>query len=145
MSFGSLILRVRQKFGHGLRVAYWRNTARPWILRTRPVRNTTEKVCEIHVMTCREDWLNLLSALKSFYWASGRHYALCIHDDGSLEPDHIETLKIHFPDARIIDRHCGDQRIRALWRPTRDVFSFGWRIDWRRRFLIFPSTLNLTA
>jgi hypothetical protein len=114
MSIGSLILKVRQKFGHGLRVAYWRDIVRPRILRTRPIVDTTDSVCEIHVMTCAADWLNLLWALKSFYWVSRRHYALCIHDDGSLEPGQVDTLRSHFPMARVIDRKSADERLRDV-------------------------------
>lgn len=58
-----------------------------------------------------DDWVNLLWALKSFYWASGRKYALCIHSDGSLENDHKNTLHEHFPDARLIDRSAADNRV----------------------------------
>src|SRR6516165_2000861 len=104
MSLGSLVLRLRQKFGHGLRVAYWRDVVRPRILRSRAIADTSDSRCEIHVLTSKDDWLNLIWALKSFYWASGRHYALCIHDDGSLEPAQKEVLQWHFPAARIIER-----------------------------------------
>jgi hypothetical protein len=113
MSIGSLILRVRQKFGHGLRVAYWRDVVRPRILRTRAVTDTTDTICEVHAMTSQVDWLNLIWALKSFYWASRRRYALCIHDDGSLAPNQMETLQNHFPKARIVDRRSADDRMRG--------------------------------
>lgn len=113
MSLGSLLLKFKQKFGHGVRVAYWRDVVRPRILRTRAIDGTTERVCEIHVMTSKDDWLNLLWALKSFYWASRRRYALCIHDDGSLRSDDVATLRAHFPQARIVERKAADERVRA--------------------------------
>jgi hypothetical protein len=114
MSLGSLVYRFRTKFQHGMRVAYWRDVVRPRILQTRPVASTTDKACEIHVMTSKVDWLNLIWALKSFYWASGRHYGLCIHDDGSLEANQIEVLRSHFPGARIIERRGADERMRSV-------------------------------
>ena len=85
MSIGSLIYRFRVKYGHGLRVAYYRDVVRPRILQTPPVEGLDDRRCEIHVLTSQQDWLNLIWALKSFYAASGRKYELCIHDDGSLE------------------------------------------------------------
>jgi hypothetical protein len=66
---------------------------------------------EIHVLTSRHDWLNLIWALKSFYAASGRRYALCIHEDGTLDPFALSSLQRHFPTARIIRRQEADQRL----------------------------------
>jgi hypothetical protein len=108
---GALLLRFRQKFGHGIRTAYYRDVVRPQILRTPPICETTDKTCEIHVLTSAQDWLNLIWALKSFYAASGRKYALCIHDDGTLTSEHLETLNAHFPDARIISRSRADAEV----------------------------------
>ena len=82
---GAIWLRANQKYGHGLRVAWYRDVVRPRILSTPPITGTTDKRCEIHVLTSKEDWLNLIWTLKSFYIASGRRYALCIHEDGSLD------------------------------------------------------------
>src|SRR5262245_54878004 len=80
---GAVWLQCRRRFGHGLRAAWYRDVVRPRILSTPPIEDTTDKCCEIHVLTSAEDWLNLVWAIKSFYCASGRRYALCIHDDGS--------------------------------------------------------------
>ena len=49
--------------------------------------------------------------MKSFYAASGRRYALCIHEDGTLDPFALSSLQQHFPTARIIRRHEADQRL----------------------------------
>jgi len=113
MSLGSLVLQVRQKYQHGLQTAYYRDTIRPRILDTKPIAHTTDRTCEIHVLTCAKDWLNLVWTLKTFYHYSSRHYALCIHDDGTLTTDNRATLQHHFPNARIIDRSTADQRIFA--------------------------------
>ncbi len=116
MSLGGLLLKCRQKFGHGLRVAYWRDVVRPRILRTRPVGDTTNATCEIHVLTSKNDWLNLIWTLKSFFWASGKKYALCIHEDGSLQESELQSLRYHFPQARLIERRTADERSQRLLR-----------------------------
>ena len=111
MSLGSLALKVRQKYEHGFQVAHYRDTVRPRILNTKPIENTTDRTCEIHVFTCAKDWLNLVWTLKTFYHYSKRHYALCIHDDGTLTDSDYATLKYHFPNARLVERPPADERI----------------------------------
>jgi hypothetical protein len=110
-SLGSIVLRTRQKYGRGLRVAYFRDRVRPRILNTRPIECGKDATCEIHTLTSAGDWLNLVWALKSFYHYSGRRYGLCIHDDGSLEPSAIDTLAAHFPGARIVRRTQADREV----------------------------------
>ena len=83
---GAVWLRLNQKFAHGLRVAWYRDVVRPRILKSPPIAETPDRRFEIHVLTSRHDWLNLIWSLKSFYAASGRRYALCIHEDGTLDP-----------------------------------------------------------
>jgi hypothetical protein len=108
---GALRLRFHQKFGDGLRVAWYRDFVRPRILNTPPIAETFDCRCEIHVLTSQHDWLNLIWALKSFYAASGRSYALCIHEDGTLDRFALSSLRGHFPTARIIRRQEADQRL----------------------------------
>ena len=105
---GALVYRVRRKFQHGLRTAYYRDVVCPSICDSRPVTGTSSDVCEIHVLTSSQDWLNLLWTLKSFYHFSGRRYALCIHDDGTLPSAARAALRKHFPDARLISREEAD-------------------------------------
>jgi hypothetical protein len=108
---GAILLRFRQKFGHGLCVAWYRDVVRPRILNTPPIANTVDGQCEIHVLTSAQDWLNLIWTLKSFYAASGRKYALCIHDDGTLEREHLENLSTLFPVARVISKSKADVEV----------------------------------
>lgn len=105
---GGCLLRFRRKFGHGLRVAWYRDVVRKKILKTRPIAGLVDKRCEIHALTCAQDWLNLMWTLKSFYAASGRKYALCIHEDGTLTSGQLQTFREHFPEARIIGRKQAD-------------------------------------
>jgi predicted nucleotidyltransferase len=93
--------------------AYYRDIVRPRILQTAPVDGTIDPVCELHVLTCRNDWLDLVWSLKSFYHFSGRRYALAIHDDGTVPPHGIEHLRRLFPQARLINRSDADARIQA--------------------------------
>lgn len=110
---GGTLLKARQTFQHGVRTAWYRDVVRPRILKTLPIIGLTDPRAEIHVLTSERDWLNLMWALKSFYHASGRHYGLCIHDDGTLNSDVRETLSHHFPDARITDRPTCDAEVLA--------------------------------
>jgi hypothetical protein len=114
MTPGALLLLLRQKLSHGPVTAYRRDVVRPRILKTSPVPYTTDERCEIHVMTREEDWLNLIWALKSFYFFSRKRYKLCIHDDGTLKSNQRTTLKEHSPAARLIDRKAADDRVSGL-------------------------------
>lgn len=114
MTPGAIRLRWQQRFGHGLRVAYYRDIVRPRILRTAPVTGTTDKTAEIHVLTSAEDWLNLVWTLKSFYAVSPKKYALCIHADKSVSDHVIATLETHLPDGRVIRRPDADARAAAV-------------------------------
>src|SRR5882672_12887588 len=116
MGLGKLWLWANVKFGDGLRVAYWRDVRRRQILSTPPVRGNTDRACEVHVLTCANDWLNTIWALKSLYHFSRRRYALCIHEDGSLGREELRALAEHFPEARIVDRPTADQRVDAVLR-----------------------------
>lgn len=111
MGLGAIYGRLKRKFGHGLRAMYYRDVVRPRILRTPPVGDTSDARCEIHVMTSREDWLNLIWALKTFYRFSERRYALCIHEDGTVSPEGLTALLTHFPGARLIERKQADAEV----------------------------------
>lgn len=111
MSPGALAYQLRRKFEHGVRTAYYRDLVRPRIRATRPVGDTSSDVCEIHVLTSAQDWLNLLWALKSFYRHARRNYSLCIHDDGSLPELARNELRAHFPNARLILRPEADGEV----------------------------------
>lgn len=111
MLAGRLLLRARLRFRHGVRVAYYRDVIRPRILESSPVVGPTDTQCEIHVLTSAKDVLDLMWGLKSFYRASGRRYALCIHDDGTLTADLQAHLRTHFPAARLISRPEADAAV----------------------------------
>ena len=139
LTSGALWLRFHQKFGHGLRVAWYRDVVRPRILATPPIADTTDDRCEIHALTSSGDWLNLIWALKSFYLASGRRYALCIHEDGSLRPDDLANLRQHFPAARIIRRAEADAKLAKTLR------DFPRSLEFRNTNLLAPKVFDFIA
>jgi len=132
---GALLLWLRQKFGHGLRTAWYRDVVRPRILQTSPVVDTDNK-CEIHVLTSAQDWLNLVWTLKSFYRLARRRYALCIHEDGSVDPQQLEILRRHFPDARIISKSRADVEVLP------SLASFPRCLEFRRTNLLAPKVFD---
>jgi hypothetical protein len=136
---GALWLRYHQTLGHGFRVAWYRDAVRARILFTPPIETTTDDRCEIHVLTSKNDWLNLIWTLKSFYVASGRRYALCIHEDGSLEEAHLAILRKHFPAARIIRRAEADAKLAQVLR------GFPRSLAFRNTNLLAPKVFDFTA
>jgi hypothetical protein len=56
--------------------------------------------------------------------ASGRRYALCIHEDGSLADAELGALGEHFPDARIIRRAVADAKLAEVLRDFPGSLSF---------------------
>lgn len=106
---GRLLYRFRAKFGHGFYTAWQRDVARWKILDTAPVCGLTEESCEIHVLTCERDWLDLIWSLKSFFAVCERRFSVCIHDDGSVSSRGMAALREHFPDARIVSRAEADE------------------------------------
>lgn len=136
---GALWLRFHQTFGNGVRVAWYRDVVRPRILRTPPVDQTNDTRCEIHVLTSRHDWLNLVWTLKSFYAASGRRYALCIHEDGSLDEFALSSLRLHFPAARIVRRQEADAKL------TSELRRFPRSLEFRLTNLLAPKIFDFVA
>jgi hypothetical protein len=148
ISLGSLYLKFKQKYGHGLEVAHYRDRVRPKILNTPPITNTTDKTCEIHVLTSANDWLNLIWGLKSLYYYTGRNYSLCIHGDTSLTQEQEATFREHFPNARVISRSEADKAMLEFLKPyprcwkfrknnhlSPKVFDFAAYLDSERMFL----------
>ena len=107
---GRFIYLLKTKFAHGLRVAYYRDEVRPRILSMPPLDLPEDRSCEIHVLTSADDWLNLIWALRSFQNSIARTFALCIHDDGTLDATALKHLRTAFPSARIISRTESDAR-----------------------------------
>lgn len=136
MGLGALYLQAHQKFGHGLRVAWYRDVIRPRILKTPPIVNLTDDRCEIHALTSMTDWMNLVWGLKSFYQFSGRQYRLCIHEDGTLDKYVLEQLKIHFPDIRIVKREEADAFV------LNELSDFPQLQEFRRNNLLAPKIID---
>jgi hypothetical protein len=131
--------RLRLKYQHGIRTAYNRDFVRKRILSSRPFDSTDDHRCEIHVLTSHSDWLNLIWALKSFYYFSQRNYALCIHEDGSLSEDSLAALSFHFPRSRIIRRKEADTRV------DRELMNFPRSQAFRRANLLAPKVFDFVS
>jgi len=108
---GKILLQARKSMNGGLRTSWYREVVRLRILDTKPIVGTSDFSCEVHVYTSEADWLNLIWALKTLYYFSKRKWALTIHLDGSLLPTSIQTLRKHFPDARLIDKAKADNTV----------------------------------
>lgn len=131
-------LDFRWSLREGLLRSLRRSRIQRRILSTPPVHTASEGPLEIRVLTWRRDWVNLIWALKSFYYFSGVNYPLFIHDGGLLRAN-IQGLLRHFPDAHFVsageaDRCVSEQfrkqglerclAYRALNVPSRKVFDF---------------------
>ena len=106
---GRLLYHSHKKFGHGLYTAWQRDVTRWRILKTPPLHGLADSTCEIHVLTCDRDWLDLIWCLKSFFAVCDFRFRVCIHEDGSVPANGIAALQHHFPDARVIRRSKADE------------------------------------
>ncbi|MEQ1885607.1 MAG: hypothetical protein ABL967_11140 [Bryobacteraceae bacterium] len=114
MTPGAFLLRLRQRTQGGPKTTWYREVVRARILKAAPLLGTSDStLCEVHLLTSKEDWLNACWAILSFYRASGVNYALTIHEDGTLPEFAHQTLSRLFPDARIIRRSEADAQVRA--------------------------------
>lgn len=138
-ALGALKLAVDDAIKHGPKGIWYRDVVRQRILASPPIEGTVDEQCEIHVLTSARDWLNLVWTLKSFYVASGRRYALCIHEDGSLDAAALGHLERNFPDARIIRRKHAD----ALAEET--LRDFPLSLKFRQSNLLAPKVFDFLA
>ena len=111
MSIGAWIYRIRKQFEGGLSASWYREKIRPRILRTPSMLLPLRGEYEIHVLTSESDWLNLIWALKSFFYFSESRVPLCIHEDGTLSTEQIEHLTTHFVGCRVISKAQADEEV----------------------------------
>jgi hypothetical protein len=90
--------------------AWKRRRIQQRILDTPPLTTAETGPVEVRVLTWRRDWINLIWALKSFYYFSGVDYPLFIHD-GGLAPGQADQLQQHFPQARLILPSAADDEV----------------------------------
>jgi len=151
---GRLWYHFDRKFRHGLYTAWQRDVVRWRILKTPPIYGLTDSTCEIHVLTCHRDWLDLIWSLKSLFTVCEYRFRVCIHEDGSVPADGIAALQHHFPDARVIRRSESDKTVGLKLRnyprcqALRDanvlslkVFDFAAYLDSDRLFLLDSDVL----
>jgi hypothetical protein len=125
MTPGALLQQVRSRLRGGPKATWYREVVRPSILDAAPLQGTADtSMCEVHILTSGQDWLNACWALRSFYQASGCSYALSIHDDGTLPVAGRHALQQQFPDARLLSRSQTDAEIGSWLAPYPRCFEF---------------------
>lgn len=139
LRLGAWWLGLRQKFGHGVKVAYYRDVVAPQIIETAPIRETNSPTAEVHVLTSGADWINLLWTLKSFYHVSREKFALCIHADQTIDEGALKTLESHFPHGRVIRRPEADQQVKDFLRGYPKCLHF------RNTNLLAPKVFDFLA
>lgn len=113
VSIGSLWLNLQRKYGKGLRVAYARDFVRPRIFKTAPIETPDSGSVELHVLTSKGDWMNLVWSLKTFFHCSEFRMPICIHEDGSLPDEAKNLIRAHFPQARLLEKPDADKQIES--------------------------------
>ena len=84
------------------------------ILDTPPMYTTEYGPVEVRVLAGRRNWMNVIWALKSFYFFARADLPLYIHD-GGLKPWQASQLQDHFPSAILIGaKDSDDFMARAL-------------------------------
>lgn len=104
-------LDFRWNLREGLLRSVRRSRIQRRILHTLPLHTAAQGPIEIRVLTWRRDWINLIWALKSFYYFAGVDYPLFIHDGGLL-PANVRGLLQHFPDAHFVSAREADTYVR---------------------------------
>lgn len=84
----------------------------PRILRIIPIPVEKESYREVHILSCKKDFIAMLWALYSFYFHSDKKFPLIVHDDGSLCHRHEKMLKSIFPGSRLIFRSESDYEMK---------------------------------
>lgn len=94
-------LEFREMGREGWKNALNRMRIQRKILATPPLHTDATGLVEVRVLTWRRDWVNLIWALKSFYYFSNVRFPLYIHDGGLLA-NQVPKLMAHFPNAHFI-------------------------------------------
>ncbi|MCP4128842.1 MAG: glycosyltransferase family 8 protein [Gammaproteobacteria bacterium] len=84
------------------------------ILHTGPVECNVDSEFEVHIVTSKNDFLDAIWCLKTFYHYSDTNPQLVIHEDGSLNAKQIETFSAHFINCRIIKKKDADRKLKAF-------------------------------
>jgi hypothetical protein len=93
-------VRLRELGREGIGRAMVRRRYQRRILATAPIQTDITGPVEVRALTWRRDWIDLIWALKSFYYFSGVDWPLHIHDGGLSGPE-LAVLQEHFRGARI--------------------------------------------
>ncbi len=104
-------IQIQEARREGLLNFLKRKSIQSKILKTAPIPTELDhNEVEVHCLTWRKDYLNIIWSLKTFYKFLDVKYPLVIHDGGLLQYQ-IKILQDHFPNARIIKRSDSDTEI----------------------------------
>jgi hypothetical protein len=106
-------LDLRWSTREGLIRAWRRRRIQRRILRTHPIYTLRSGRVEVRALSWRRDCIDLIWALKSFYFFSQVEYPLFIHD-GGFAPGQSEILQRHFPNATIVSREESDKEVQSI-------------------------------
>ena len=108
-------------------IQYYKDVYRKKILYSKPIVCDKDSKIELHILTCKEDLLNTLWSLKTFYYYSELRPRLIIHDDGTLTNNEINIYFKHFVNHKLIKRKEADIALRKYLRNYK--FSQKYRFD----------------
>ena len=92
---------------------YYRNFLQKEILLSAPIMCDKDSDIEVHILTCRRDFLSALWALKTFYYYAGVRCRLFVHGDGSLDNRTPDILRRHFINAVFISKAKADEALKS--------------------------------
>lgn len=79
---------------------------------SKPVMCSKFENFELHILTCKKDFLDSMWSIKSFFHYSGLRPVVVIHDDGSLRNCHIKSFRKHVKNCKIITKKYADIKIK---------------------------------
>jgi hypothetical protein len=112
-NLGPLFLKLRLYFKGGPKSIYYREKLRPKILHSAPQETNEGAQYEVHILTGKYDWVNLLWAIKSFVQHCGPDFRFFIHDDGTLDAGQSTKLQSFIPQCVFISRGMSNERVYA--------------------------------
>jgi hypothetical protein len=95
------------------------------IFRTAPLSCDPKANCELHTMLCARDVPLYLVAIKSLL-RYRRSFAVVVHSDGSLRPEHELVLAAHVPGTRFINAAAADAHAESA------LAGNPFLLEWRR-------------
>ena len=123
-SLGRGLLILRQKYGHGIRTAYYRDRVRPRILTTRPVECGSDRSCEIHVLTSAATGSTWFGRSKVSISTRNANIRCVFTMTAASDLTRLPPCSVHFPGARMITAHKQIGKSKKCLPVIRDACGF---------------------